>query len=86
MSFKQNDVIEFEDGKKVLVIDAIEYGNEEYVFISEMLADESDITKVFKVMLVDYATGCLNKIVDKDLLEILLPQFEKRLKKQYNEV
>lgn len=86
VSFKQNDIVKFADTKKVLVIDSIIYNDEEYVFVNEILDDEITLTNKYKIMLVDYATVSLRKITDLDLLSVLLPQFEYRLKKQLQDM
>lgn len=81
MSFRQNDIVEFEGGSKVLVIEAIQYENEEYVFVNEFL-EENELSNNYKVMYVNYSNGSLKKVVDVDLLGVLLPMFEYKLKNQ----
>lgn len=85
MSFKQNDVIEFSDGTKVLVVEAIEYDDEEYVFVNEINEDGTGVLNKYKIMYVNYLNGSLKKVTDRDLLEVLLPQFEYKLKLQLKE-
>lgn len=82
MSFKQNDIIKFTDNTKVLVIDAIKYNDEEYLFVNEIKDDETTLKNKYKVLFVDYQNVTLNKVIDLDLLSALLPQFEYRLKEQ----
>ncbi len=84
MSFRQNDIVEFEGGSKVLVVEAVEYNEEEYVFVREVLEDDALANK-YKIMYVDYSNGSLKKVIDRDLLEVLLPQFEYKLKSQLKE-
>ena len=87
MTFKQNDLIEFEDNEKVVVLDAIEHKGNEYVFVNIVTGDNVNPlpTDQYKVMFVDYSNGTLQKIVDTNLLQELLPQFEARLKNQLGE-
>ena len=54
MSFKQNDIIKFTDNTKVLVIDAIKYNDEEYLFVNEIKNDETALKNKYKVLFVDY--------------------------------
>ncbi len=85
MTFKQNDLIEFEDKEKVMVLDAIEHRDNEYVFVNVVEGDNLNPTKSYKVMIVDYTDGTLQKVVDPEILQELLPRFESRLKKQVEE-
>lgn len=85
MTFKQNDLIEFEDGEKVIVLDALEHRDNEYVFVNVVLGDNLEPTDKYKVMIVDYSDGTLQKVVDKSILQELLPRFEKRLKEMMGE-
>lgn len=87
MTFKQNDLIEFEDNDKVMVLDAVKYQEEEYVFVNEVTGDSNDPTPTdkYKVMYVDYSNGTLVKVIDPNILQDLLPMFETRLKKQLEE-
>lgn len=85
MSFRQNDIVEFDDGSKVLVIEAIQYNDEEYVFVNELLEDGINMANKYKIMYVNYANGSLKKVIDRDLLEVLLSQFEYKLKNQLKE-
>ena len=82
MTFRQNDLIEFEDNEKVMVLDAIEHRNNEYVFVNVVQGDDLEPTKTYKVMMVDYTDGTLQKVIDPNILQELLPRFEKRLREQ----
>ncbi|MDD5980103.1 MAG: hypothetical protein PUC23_03225 [bacterium] len=82
MTFRQNDLIEFEDNEKVMVLDAIEHRNNEYVFVNVVQGDDLEPTETYKVMMVDYTDGTLQKVIDPNILQELLPRFEKRLREQ----
>ncbi len=82
MTFRQNDLIEFEDNEKVMVLDAIEHRNNEYVFVNVVQGDDLEPTETYKVMMVDYSDGTLQKVIDPNILQELLPRFEKRLREQ----
>ena len=82
MTFKQNDLIEFEDKERVMVLDALEHRNNEYVFVNVVTGENLEPTEIYKVMVVDYSDGTLQKVIDPNLLQEILPRFEKRLRKQ----
>ncbi len=79
MTFKRYDVITFEEDDKVVVLEALVHEGNEYVYVNEILPDESDITDVYKVMVVHYEDGTLEKVTDHELLGVLLPKFHKLL-------
>ena len=81
MTFKRYDVITFEGKKKVVVLAALLHEGNEYVYVNEILPDESDVTDVYKVMVVHYEDGTLEKVVDPNLLQVLLPKFLEILEK-----
>ena len=69
MTFRQNDLIEFEDNEKVMVLDAIEHRNNEYVFVNVVQGDDLEPTETYKVMMVDYTDGTLQKVIDPNILQ-----------------
>lgn len=81
MTFKRYDVITFEENDKVVVLEALLHEGNEYVYVNEILPDESDVTDVYKVMVVHYEDGTLEKVIDPELLKVLLPKFQKLLEK-----
>jgi len=85
MTFKQNDLIEFEDNEKVIVLSSLEHRNNEYVFVNVVTGEELEPTGTYKVMVVDYSDGTLQKVIDPNLLQEILPRFEKRLRQQIEE-
>ncbi len=81
MTFKRYDVITFEENDKVVVLEALVHEGNEYVYVNEILPDESDITDVYKIMVVHYEDGTLEKVTDQQLLQVLLPKFYKLMEK-----
>lgn len=81
MTFKRYDVITFEENDKVVVLEALLHKGNEYVYVNEILPDESDVTDVYKVMVVHYEDGTLEKVVDPVILQEILPEFQKLLEK-----
>ena len=62
MTFKRYDVITFEENDKVVVLAALVHEGNEYVFVNEILPDESDVTHVYKIMVVHYEDGTLARL------------------------
>lgn len=81
MTFKRYDVITFEENDKVIVIDALIHNGNEYVFVNEILPDESDVTNVYKIMVVHYEDGTLERVNDPQLLQELSPKFQESIAK-----
>ena len=79
MNFSRYDLITFEDGEKVAVLASVMYNNEEYLYVNEVLPDESDVTDKYKIMVVHYEDGTLEKVVDPALLQVLSPKFQEIL-------
>lgn len=78
MSFKPKDVITFADQEKVVVLVALMHDQKEYLFVNSLDAQEN-FTDQFKVLKANYEDGTLEKVVDKDLLMVLMPKFQKLL-------
>lgn len=79
MSFKRGDVITFTDEDKVLVLEALLFEGGEYLYVNEILPDESDMTDKYKVLVANYADGTLEKVIDVDILSKILPIFQEKL-------
>ena len=79
--YKRYDVITFDDGDKVVVLEALLHDGIEYVYVNEILPDESDITDAYKVMEVHPEDGTLEKVTDESRLLALFPKFHKLLEK-----
>ena len=76
MTFKKYDVITFEENDKVVVLAALQHEGNEYVFVQEVLPDESDVVENYKIMVVHFDDGTLQKVSDPALLSVLAPQFQ----------
>lgn len=81
MSFKRYDVITFSEDDKVVVLESLLHNGEEYLFVNEILPDESDLTDKYKILRVNYDNGTLVKEVDVNILQEILPMFDEMLKK-----
>lgn len=81
MSFKRYDVITFSEDDKVVVLESLLHKGEEYLFVNEILPDESDLTDKYKILRVNYDNGTLVKEVDVNILQEILPMFDEMLKK-----
>lgn len=80
MSFKRYDVITFSEDDKVVVLEALMHNGEEYLFVNEILPDESDLTDKYKILRVNYDNGTLIKEVNVEVLQEILPKFDEMLK------
>ena len=81
MTFNRYDVITFEENDKVVVLEALIHEGNEYVFVNEILPDESDLTEIYKIMVVHYEDGTLEKVSDPELLQVLGKKFQELLEK-----
>lgn len=81
MSFKPKDVITFADQEKVVVLAALMHEEKEYLFVNG-LDSEENFTDQYKVLKANYNDGTLEKVIDKDLLMVLIPKFEVLLEQE----
>lgn len=82
MTFKRYDIITFEENDKVVVLAALVHENKEYVFVQEVLPDESDVVENYKIMAVHYEDGTLEKVVEPELISVLAPKFQQILEQE----
>lgn len=75
MTFKRDDLIGFDD-EQVMVIDAIEYEGNEYLYVVVVEGEELTPTKVLKILMVNYNDGTLDKVSDNERLSVLVPIFK----------
>ena len=80
-NLKRYDVVTFADDDKVVVLARCDYKNRKFVYVNEILPDESDVTDVYKVMEIHLEDGTLEKVVEPELLQNLLPIFLEQLEK-----
>lgn len=85
MSFKKNDVITFDTDEKVLVLQAIKHDGVEYLYAAGLLPDESDTTGKFEILEANYSTGTLDRVVDLETLQVLIPIFNELMQKEVQE-
>lgn len=78
--FRRYDVITFDEEEKVVVLDSILFKGAEYVFVNEILPDESDVKDVYKIMRV-FEDGTLETVKNPDLLKMIGPLFNEKLEK-----
>lgn len=81
MNFGRYDVITFEDDEKVVVLEVVLYNNKEYLYVNGILPDESGVNDIYKVLSPNYNDGTFEKVVDLELLNVLLPMFQEKLEK-----
>lgn len=78
-NFKRYDVVSFEDGEKVVVLESLLHDGIEYVYVSEVNSDATEITNNFYVMSVNCNDATLKKETNKEILAEILPTFQKML-------
>ncbi len=78
-NFKRYDVVTFEDGSKVVVLETLMHDGIEYLYVGEVTDDEEDLTDVYYVMNVDCTDATLQKETNQEVLAELLPKFQQML-------
>ena len=84
LKLKRHNVVTFADQKKVVVLSTYTYKGKRFIYVKEVLQDESDVKNVFKVMEVHPEDDTLETVKDKQLLNVILPELEKLHKKASN--
>ena len=77
-TLKKFNVVTFDDGEKVVVLSRLD-NNRKFVYVNEILPDESDVTDVYKVMEIHLEDDTLEEVTDVELLHELLPLFYNQL-------
>lgn len=83
MSFKRYDVITFNENDKVVVLEALMHDEIEYLYVDTINKEENELLEKYKVLKVNYQDGTLDKVVDINILNTLIPLFKDTLSK-YN--
>lgn len=78
-TLKKFNVVTFDDGEKVVVLSRLDRNNRKFVYVNEILPDESNITDVYKVMEIHLEDDTLEEVTDVELLHELLPLFYNQL-------
>lgn len=78
-TLKKFNVVTFDDGEKVVVLSRLDRNNRKFVYVNEILPDESDVTDVYKVMEIHLEDDTLEEVTDVELLHELLPLFYNQL-------
>lgn len=81
----RGDVVTFSETDKVIIMDIVEYLNETYTFVNDILPDESGFTDKYHVMKYNQERNTLIEIVDQDFLNNeILPLFSDNLQKIFD--
>jgi len=79
---KRYDVITFDEDDKVVVLESHHTDDGRFfVYVNEILPDESDVTDVYKLMEVYIEDNELEKVVDPVILHEILPIIQKKIEK-----
>lgn len=79
------DVVDFADGSKVIVIARVNYDGKEFLFVNELLPDESNLTDKYKIMELHLEDGTLERVNDPELLMKLSPIMQERIHSYAND-
>ncbi len=79
MNINKFDILALSNNKKIVVLDKINFMNNDFLFANEVLYDESATTNNYKIMLVDYNNKVLKKVTNAEVLSLLLPKFIERI-------
>ena len=79
MNINKFDVLALSNNKKIVVLDKINFMDNDFLFANEVLYDETMATNKYKILLVDYKNKVLKKVKNAEALSILLPKFVERI-------
>ena len=79
MNINKFDVLALSNNKKIVVLDKINFMDNDFLFANEVLYDETMATNKYKILLVDYKNKVLKKVTNAESLSILLPKFVERI-------
>lgn len=79
MNINKFDVLALSNNKKIVVLDKINFMDNDFLFANEVLYDETMATNKYKILLVDYKNKVLKKVTNAETLSILLPKFVERI-------
>lgn len=81
----RGDVVTFSETDKVIIVDIVEYENDTYVFVNDVLPDESGFTDKYHVMKYNSERNSLIEIVDQNFLNNnILPLFSENIQKIFD--
>ena len=79
MNINKFDVLALSNNKKIVVLDKINFMDNDFLYANEVLYDETMATNKYKILLVDYKNKVLKKVTNAEALSILLPKFVERI-------
>ena len=79
MNINKFDVLALSNNKKIVVLDKINFMDNDFLFANEVLYDETMATNKYKILLVDYKNKVLKKVTNAEALSILLTKFVERI-------
>ena len=79
------DLITIDDDEKYITLDVLEYEGVEYAFVNKLTSDEEPTDELY-IFAVDEDEEDIVKITDEELINKLLPKFQKRLEEQINKI
>lgn len=81
MTFTRDDLIEFTNGERVVVLESTIYEEKEYL-MCVLLKDKSDEpSDTYRIYYVNYEIGQVEKVIDETLANYLFVVMNEKLKK-----
>lgn len=81
MNFEKDNIVSFENGKKVYILETMDYQGVKLAFVNEITENEEP-TDTYKVMLV--SNNNLQKVTNAEILSEVWPEFVKKLEEESN--
>jgi len=83
MNFEKFNVIKLSNGKKIIVLEKLEYKKNVYLYVDDVNDDETDTLDNYYIMRVN-ANGTLVLETEKEVLNEIIPLFNRLVKDSYN--
>lgn len=80
MDISVGEVLVVEDGKYI-VLDKVSFNNKTYIFVNKLDSEENPTNDLYAYEVIDDE---ISMVMDKKILDFLLPKFEKNIEKMIN--
>lgn len=80
MDISVGEVLVVED-RKYIVLDKVSFNNKTYIFVNKLDSEENPTNDLYAYEVIDDE---ISMVMDKKILDFLLPKFEKNIEKMIN--
>lgn len=80
MDISIGEVLVVED-RKYIVLDKVSFNNKTYIFVNKLDSEENPTNDLYAYEVIDDE---ISMVMDKKILDFLLPKFEKNIEKMIN--